>query len=284
MTINETLNEMILALNEFEPLVLYASAALTAVFIFSWYRRILFAWPFSRGEFTKFVLGLLPVVAFSVIYTTLRTVASHDVINDPYYIAMYLFLGFAWLYIGVVIMSAFFGLSWVDDVLHLNNSAALFAFTGGFLGLTAMYAASNIGDGPGWACVLFTGALGLTSWTLLTLLVDYFTQVFEKITVERDLACGIRIGCFLLAMSMIMAKKMAGDWLSVHMTLVDFVAAGPALAAIIGEMIFDNRSKPGKVLPKQTVITGGKTDILASAIWGITLLLTSAIGTIKIYG
>ncbi len=277
------MNDLILALNEFEPLVLIGSAIITAVFIFKWYSRLLFSWPLSRGKWTKLTLALLPPIAFAIIFYTLKTAASFDVVSDPYYLAMYTLFGFAWLYSGVIIMSMFFNLSWVDDTLHLNNTAALFAFTGGFLGLAIMYAYSNIGDGPGWACVLFTCALGWVTWTVLVLLVNRFTEIFERITVERDLACGIRTGCFLLAMSLVMSQKLAGDWDSVHMTLVDFVNAGPALAAIVAELIFTGRKKEGeKILTANAM--GRAENIAGSVIWGITLVAASGAGALKIYG
>ncbi|WP_424244146.1 uncharacterized membrane protein YjfL (UPF0719 family) [Elusimicrobium posterum] len=277
------MNDFIIELNEFEPLVLGLSAIMTFLFILRWYSRVFFSWPLNRALAGKVVLTALPVITFCLFFYTLTTVASHDVISDPFYIAFYLLFGFLCMQIGVVCMSAFFNISYADDILNGNNKASLFAFTGGFLGLSIIYAASNIGDGPGWACVLFTIMLGFGSWVILTLIVDYFTDIFDRISIERDLACGIRIGCFLLATGFIMAKKLAGDWDSVHMTLVDFVTTLPALAAIIVEIIFNHGRPAGQPAAYHTP-KGRMEEMFFSIVWGIVLIVTTAAGAIKIYG
>ncbi|MCL2799517.1 MAG: hypothetical protein FWD54_04520 [Endomicrobia bacterium] len=292
------------ALNELETIVLIVSAIVAAFFLFTWYRRILSAWPVNRGKSAKLVLGVLPVLVFFMILYILETAASHDVVNDRYYINFYLALGFAWLYLGVIVMSIFFNLSWVDDILNMNNKAALFAFTGGFLGLTVIYAAANIGDGPGWGCVVFAGALGLISWILLALIMNLFTQAFERVTIERDVSCGIRLGSFLLAIGIILGRASSGDWTSAYMTIVEFMVGWPAipltLMAIIAELLFIINGKYNNTpvnnpsdsvfgaypLP-HNVITGGKNNIsgsdvdisilVSSVLWGITLIIIAVI-------
>jgi len=156
----------------FEFIVFLVSGFATAHFLWKWYGAIFASWPPERGQFKKSVLGFLPFVALGIFVFTLLRLAASDVVNDPFFILFYVALGFAWLYLGVVVMSAFFDLFWRDDVLGLNNRAALFAFTGGFLGLAVIYAGSNVGDGPGWWCVVFTGGLALVVWVVLGLAED----------------------------------------------------------------------------------------------------------------
>jgi hypothetical protein len=119
-------------------------------------------------------------------------------------------------------MSCFFDLSWIDDVINLNNQAALPAIIGGFLGLTIIYSGANIGDGPGWWCVIFAGGMGLVSWLFLGAGICMADKVSERITVERDLGCGIRFGCYLLASGIILGRASGGDWTSFYMTVVEF--------------------------------------------------------------
>ncbi|MDR3000198.1 MAG: hypothetical protein LBU89_02945 [Fibromonadaceae bacterium] len=176
--------------------------------------------------------------------------ASFDVVGSFIYILMYVFLGGAWLFLGITIMSCLFDLSWLDDALNLNNTAALIAVAGGFLGLTLIYSGANIGNGPGWWCVIFTGGLGLAVWIILGLIINICTKSFERITVERDIGCGIRFGTYLIASGIILARACAGDWTSFSMTVVDFIDAWPVLALagllILVELYYIYSAKSGK--------------------------------------
>ena len=209
--------------------VFLLSGFLTVRFLMKWYAPIFFAWPAERGVLEKNVLGFLPIAALCVIVPTLLTLASFDVVDDPTFILFYIAFGFAWLYGGIYIMDALFDLSWRDDILGMNNKSALYAFAGGFLGLTAIYAGANVGDGPGWWCVLFAGGLGVVAWVALALLINFTTHVFERITVERNVASGVRFGCYLLASGIILGWASSGDWTSFSMTVIEFGIGWPAV-------------------------------------------------------
>ena len=212
-----------------EIFVLLFSGFLAGKFLLNWYATLMLAWPGERGEWEKAVLALLPFLALLIIVTTLKTWASFDVVDSLLWISFYTVLGFAWLWLGVLSMSAFFDISWQDDMLNVNNKAALWAFSGGFLGLTVNYAGANVGDGPGWWCVVFTGGLSLALWIALGSLLNHFTDVFERITVEKNLPCGIRFGLFLLLNGILLGNASAGNWTSVQITLVEFAVAWPVL-------------------------------------------------------
>jgi len=155
------------AVDDLDVVVLIFSAVVTAVAAFSWYVPIASAWPRGRGAAGKTVLALLPPAALLFLYSVLRMWASHDVVDSPKYILFYLVLGFAWLPVGVFAMRAFFDLSRIDDILLMGNPAALSAFAGGFLGLTAIYAGGNVGGGPGFWCVVWAAGLGTTALIVL---------------------------------------------------------------------------------------------------------------------
>ena len=229
-------------MDHIEFIILTLSGFLTVKFLAKWYWPIFCAWPAGRGRLGRAMLCLLPVAALAVIVVTLTTWAASDVVGSPLFILFYTLLGFAWLHLGVFIMDALFDLSWRDDILGMGNRAALWALSGGFLGFTVIYAAANIGDGPGWWCVAFAGGLGLAAWVALALLVNRLTDVFERVTVGRDVACGVRFGCYLLASGVILGRASSGDWTSFPMTVVEFGAGWPALplagAAVIGERLF----------------------------------------------
>jgi len=214
---------------EIELIIFALSGYLSFRFFFKWYRTLFAVWPPERSNPARTVLGLLPPISLFVMIYTLKALASFDVVDDFFYIIFYIAIGFAWLYFGLVIMACLFDLSWIDDVLSMNNKAALFSFAGGFLGLTIIYSAANIGDGPGWWCVIFAGGLGLITWIVLALIVNLLAQVFERVTVDRDISCGIRFGCYLIASGIVLGRASAGDWTSFAMTVIEFMAGWPAL-------------------------------------------------------
>jgi len=246
----------------FEVLIFIGSFFTVWKFFSQWYAPIFHAWPRERGQIKRTVLSALPMVSLFIILFTLTSVASFDVVNEPLWVIFYTVLGVAWLWLGVFIMNAVFDLSKNDDVLNMDNQAALLAYSGGFLGLTLIYAGANVGDGPGWWCVVFAGGIGLAAWVALALLVNVLTGIFERVTVERDTACGVRLGSYLLASGIILGRASAGDWTSASMTVVEFASGWPvlviALFAIVGERIFtgvDNgHEKPGAYLPSSIIL------------------------------
>jgi len=253
-----------------EVLVFLASIVATALFVVKWYRSIFLAWPKSRGRTGKILLGALPIAAFFIIRFVLKNWASYDVIYDPTYITLYLLLGFAWAWFGSFVMRSCFDLSRRDDVLNLNNKAAAFAYAGGFLGITLIYAAANIGDGPGWWCVIFAGGLGLGAWVLLAWILHAATRAFERVTVGRDISCGIRIGCYLLASGIIIGRASAGDWTDFPTTVIEFWVGWPALPltalAVVGELLCARSAKDREAQGN---------SIIGSVLWGATMVVAA---------
>ena len=233
-----------------EFLVFIVALVFSFEFLIKWYKPLLSNRPLNRNKSTRYILGLLPIGSLCVILFTLRMLASFDVVDSFIYISMYLVLGIAWLFLGVTLMSGVFDLSWLDDALNLNNKAALIAVVGGFLGLTIIYSGANIGNGPGWWCVVFTGGLGLGAWIVLGLVINSCTKTFERITVERDIGCGIRFGSYLLASGIILARACAGDWTSFYRTTVEFIDGWPVLVLagilILVELYYIHRTKSNK--------------------------------------
>ena len=226
-------------MDESEILVFVASLFISVVFVYKWYWPILSVWPHNRGMAGRNALMLLPIVSQTVIFFTLKTLASFDVVDSPIYIIFYMLLGFSWFFIAKFIITVLFDISPIDDIVIMRNKAALIAFIGGFLGLTAVYSASNIGDGPGWWCVVFAGALGTVAWTALAVVAGRISHVFERITVDRDIPGGIRLGCYLLADGIILGRASAGDWTSFSMTIVEFLDGWPAIPLTVLMVIIE---------------------------------------------
>ena len=230
-----------------EILVLLLSCFLTYKFYKNWYSPVFKVWHPQVRLFPRLLMGALPFISFIILFYTLSALASFDVVTSPLYIFFYLIMGYGWIYIGLTLMSFFFDIVWSEDVLKLNNEAALYPVAGGFLGLTLIFAGANIGDGPGWWCVIFAGGLGLTAWYAFASLINRFTQIFERITIERNIPCGIRFGFYLLSSGIILGRASAGDWTSFLTTIIELGTGWPVLIltllALTVEYYFSNSLK-----------------------------------------
>jgi len=227
------MDEFIDFLYEMEIFIFITCGIIAVVCLSKWFRAPFVSWPPERRGATPAVFFLLPVMAFVIIMATLMSMASFDVVDDFFYLAMYLVMGFTSISMGIGLMRWYFDISWIDDAAHLNNRAALAVVSCAYIALALMYAGANVGDGPGWWCVVWAGTLGLVTWFISAGVVNTYTGVFERITIERDLGCGIRFGAFLLASGIILARASSGDWTSAWVTVVEFADGWPVLPLML---------------------------------------------------
>jgi len=212
-----------------ETIVFFIFCIASFLFFKRWYKPLYSLWPADRNTKTKIILSFLPSVYLILIFIVLKFFASFDVVNSVIYIIFYIVLGYAWMFAGLSLTSFCFDLHWLDDAIFLNNKAAVPAITGSFFALGFIYAGANVGDGPGWWCVLFAGSLGLAAWIILGLVIHFCAGIFERITVERDMGCGIRFFLYSLCSGAILGYACSGDWTSFYMTVVEFTVGWPVL-------------------------------------------------------
>jgi hypothetical protein len=208
-----------------------------ARFLYSWYKPLMGVWPPDRGRMGRRVLGLLPVIAVLIILTVLLTLASFDVVGI--WVFFYVILGFSWLSAGCFLYEWALDLQWVYDLVFLDNRAAIAPAAGGFVGLSLIYAGANVGDGPGWWVVFIAGGLGLVAWLILAAILNVAGRLSERITVERDVGCGVRFGAFLIASGLILARASGGDWTSFRATIIEFGAGWPVIPLAVLALIVE---------------------------------------------
>ncbi|MGL6198149.1 MAG: DUF350 domain-containing protein [Lachnospiraceae bacterium] len=212
-----------------EILLLSGSSALSIRFLVEWYYRSYRDKLSIRNNGAQVFLCCIPVACLAIIYYTLRNLASFDVVDSSAYIFLYIIVGLSWIYISLWLIFAVFNLSWYEDIFLLNDTAAMLAITGGMIGSTLIYSGANIGDGPGWWCVIFAGGLGMAVWLLLGYIINLVTVVFERITVDRNVSAGIRMSGYLIGSGIILGRASAGDWTSFGRTIVEFMDGWPVL-------------------------------------------------------
>jgi hypothetical protein len=121
---------------------------------------------------------------------------------------------------------------------------------------TCCAAGANIGDGPGFEVVLFCAVLSSGCLFVLWLLVALASGAADAITIDRDLGTGVRIGGWLAGTGMVLGACVAGDWISLIVTLKDFAKySWPAVTFACGFAIFERTisRRPSSRGPNRTL-------------------------------
>src|ERR1700747_825979 len=119
--------------------------------------------------------------------------SSPSVRDDFGEVSFYLIFSLIWIALTQSAF-AFLGVSIRDDVAERRNRSAGFAVAGLTIAATCCVAGSNIGDGPGFEVVLFCAVLATGYLLALWFAVAQTSGLADAISIERDLAAGIRVG------------------------------------------------------------------------------------------
>lgn len=256
-----------------EVLVFIVCLVITVIAWAKWYFEAAAVAPLASSRSDRSNLLLTPAIAALILFSILKRFASHDVREDPVYLSFYMAMGAAW--VGL----ARGGLSWLglnarDDVIERNNRAASSAVCGGLLGMTLCFSGGNIGDGPGWWVVVFAAALATGTLLSLWIILHVFTSIADTVTIERDPAAGLRVAGFFVGGGLILGRAVAGDWVSVDATVMDFLKAGWPVLLLLGAAIpLERRMQPMMDRPfSQTMIMGWMPALFYIA-FGIAVLL-----------
>ena len=221
-------------LSDLEVLVLLVGGISALVGWARWYNDLLRVTRLGSSAAQRLALALAPFLYLVLITVVLECCSAPSVRNDPFWIFYYVVVGAGWLSLCMWLLP-FLGISTRDDIVERHNGAALWAILGGLAGFTACFAGSNVGDGPGVQVVLITLALSAGTYIFLWVLLEVLSghRILEAITIGRSEMTGIRMGCYLLAMGIVLGAAAAGDWAPERL-LFDFAIAGwPALAVFV---------------------------------------------------
>jgi hypothetical protein len=210
---------------------------------------------------TKALWAFVVCVAASLflIVVGLHWWGAAEVRADPSEVIFLTFVAIVWLILTTRLFS-WFGLSFNDDVLDRNNASALVALCGGVLSAAIIYAGGSFGEGPSFANNFFSAGLGTAGFLVLWILLEIGGKVSISIAEERDLASGIRLCGFLVAIGLVLGRAVAGDWHSTSATVHDFVkdgwpAAGICAIALVTErFVRPSRHRPFPSWPSSGLI------------------------------
>jgi uncharacterized membrane protein YjfL (UPF0719 family) len=237
-----------------------------------WFRDLLTVARGRSGSLGRLILSGVPFVCALVLFQVLRRFASSDVRDDEIYLGFYLILGAAWVGLGTTAL-ALCDLSVRDDVVERANRAAVPALAGGLLAITFCFAGGNIGDGPGWWVVVFCGLLSTGTLLLAWKLLNRLTQAADAVTVDRDVAAGVRVAGFFIGAGLILGRAVAGDWKSAGATLFDFGRTGwPVILLLAVAVLIERRLRPSPEIPERPVLIGGVLPFLVYTGIGVAAL------------
>jgi hypothetical protein len=213
--------------------------------------------PYRYQNSVRFPLYCGILLSGTVLYYVISFWSSHDVRDSQLYTFFYLILGAGWLGFARYAM-AYLGLCPRYDVLERNNPAAGWACGGALVGIMLCFAGGNIGDGPGWWVVIYCAALSTGTAAVAWIILDSITRAADNISVERDVATGLRAAGFWIAAGVILGRAVAGDWISLQQANIDFIKIGwPMLILLVGATALERPLRPGGNFEQTSVLLKG---------------------------
>jgi hypothetical protein len=162
--------------------------------------------------------------------------------------------GLVWVTLSIRAL-AWLGFSIALDVIDQHNWPAISSAT---LALAFIFAGGNVGEGPSYWNNVFSVLAGTTAFFVLLLSFELGTRISISVTEERDLASGIRFGALVLALGLILARAVAGNWNSESATLRDLLRDGwPAGAICLGSTILELFYRAGRSRPFPSALACG---------------------------
>jgi uncharacterized membrane protein YjfL (UPF0719 family) len=259
-----------------EWLFFFAAAASAIVLIITYYPPLLLISPIKRSSVQRVALACLPVVALIPTYIVLQRSADPRVVGHLDYTILFMLGGGMWIFVASRFLEVL-GISIRDDAIERDNLAAMVAVWGILSGVGIVYALSNIGTGATIWTTLVPGFVATVALLLMLFLVELTGgAVVDAITIDRDVASGLRMGGAVLGCAIILGHAATGDWTSWYHTWSDLATRGwPAVliavaAGVLQRMLGPtaHRPQPGilkfGVVPATLVVAAG---FLVVVIW-----------------
>ncbi len=246
-------------------------------------------WITCRGAFSKVAslpgrrsthsnIQWVPLCCLAVILLVLLFFSASNVRNDGRYIALFLILGTAWLYVATIAFSGL-GISFPVDVLGQNNAAAGISASGGLAGVTIVYAGAQIGEGSTIWTTIIPAFIGTCALFFCWLMLEVFSKISEAITLDQDRASGWRLAGYLTACGLFFGRAGAGDWHGLAATLSDFIKYGWPTVFLLGAALWiERKMQPTRqqpfppvtacgLVPGGLYLTFATLGVLASLLW-----------------
>lgn len=258
-------------MSEDEELICVVSTITSVICWVWWYGSLVRTLPplVSGRKAATRTLAVMPIIAFGLLFTVLALWSASDVRYDIRYMTMYSLMGLAWCGVASFVPTSM-GVSFRNDVLNLANHSATWLWCGWILGAMMSFAGANIGNGPGWWVVAFSGILSTGSLTLVYMLLERIGNTHDAVTIDRDLATGLRMAGVFIGCGAVFGVAVAGDWKSADETVRDFLTrAWPSTGIVLAAIFFNATMKPSPENPRPAVVSCGLIPMLVLALIGL---------------
>lgn len=260
-----------------EVLFFLLAGIVAFVGLYRWYAPLVCVARFGRRNAHRDLLGLTPGIALMPVIIVLMFAA------DPKYVVGHLdfqllfFSGaMAWMWIGGW-TCALLGLSLRDDAIERSNTASAVAISGVVVGISLIYAGSNIGAGPTIWTTIAPAAVSSCACLLVGWLLAVSTRISESIAIDHDLASAFRFAGFFIAAGMILGRASGGDWTSWESTFQQIWQMGwPVILASIVVMAIDVPFRPTPAQPKPSAF--GLGFVPAAVLVVVAIIYVVALG------
>jgi hypothetical protein len=240
------------------PIFFFCFAAVDLVVLVYFYRRVFGLTDLASGRIARWIVGLTPVAGCALLLSVLRNWADPEVRDNPGLQVMFV-IAWGCAVIWTSVLGYLLGLDVLEHGVEGGNPAALCAGLGLTIGATLATAGANVGRGPTEATTL--GPMFLAVGGLMTLWAAFsvITGSVAAVTVDRDLPSGLRMAALLVALGLIFGRSVAGDWVSVRLTLRDYLQQGLLSAAtLLGvAAVIEFLERPTRRRPFTSVVRSG---------------------------
>jgi hypothetical protein len=118
--------------------------------------------------------------------------------------------------------------------------------------------------------VAFSGILSTGSLTLVYWLLEKLGNTHDAVTIDRDLATGLRMAGVFIGCGAVFGVAVAGDWKSADETVRDFLTrAWPSAGIVLAAVFFNATMKPTPQNPRPAVMSCGLIPMLVLALIGL---------------
>jgi uncharacterized membrane protein YjfL (UPF0719 family) len=207
-------------------------------------------------------LALAAVVATCLVglWVVLRNWADPASVAGHFdYEVLFFFGGIAWLFLTARLGFPLLGLSVRDDAIERQNPAATVAACGGMIGVMLAYAQCNIGGGPTIWTTLIPAIVATVALFAVWAIAEFAGGgISENVTIDRDVASGVRLATLLVSAGAVLGRAMAGDWTGWADTFADFARLGwPVVAIAAGAAVVHRVCRPTPRRPRPGVFAFG---------------------------
>jgi hypothetical protein len=222
-----------------------------------WYARGLGITRLGAPPGSRTLLLLLPPIALLGLQRVLTAFAAVDVREDGRYQFLFVAMGSIWVFV-LPRALAIIGVSYRDDALERRNVAASTAIAGTVLGLTILFAGSNMGEGPSIWNTVETAIAATAMLFAAVLILALATSIGDTIAVERDLSSGVRFAGWIAASGVVLGRASAGDWMGEDAMIADLVSVGWPVAVFLAVAVaVELTLRPKVSAPQPNVVTAG---------------------------